>query len=175
MKSHYEVLGVERGANAGAIKKAYRKRVLDQHPDKHPGDKDVEERFKLTNLAYEILKDPKKKAMYDMGFSSGGKFDPTNIDPSLLDYDVFIKTFTGLFGQYLDEVIPGGFKDRVRRAATQADVKAREKKKPTKKKKSKKNSVPACGVCFDTGRIALQQGSFMVFVTCRACESRKAS
>lgn len=175
MKSHYQVLGVERSADAGEIKKAYRKRVLEQHPDKHPGDKAIEERFKLTNLAYEVLGDPKKKAMYDMGFSTGGKFDPTNIDPSLLDYDTFFKTFTGLFGQYLDEVIPGGFKNRVQRAAAQADGAAREKKKPAqKKKREKRSSAPACGVCNDTQRISLQQGSFTVFVTCRACESRKA-
>jgi curved DNA-binding protein len=61
----YAMLGVARNADAEAIKKAYRKLALQFHPDKNPGDKKIEERFKQINHANEILSDPKKRALYD--------------------------------------------------------------------------------------------------------------
>ena len=65
-QSHYEALGVTRGASPEEIKKAYRKATLEWHPDKHPGNKDIEEKFKQIVLAYEVLRDPEKKAAYDL-------------------------------------------------------------------------------------------------------------
>ena len=61
----YEVLGVARDASDADIKKAYHKLVLKYHPDKNPGDKAAEEKFKEVNNAFDILKDPQKRAAYD--------------------------------------------------------------------------------------------------------------
>ncbi len=61
----YEVLGVARDASDADIKKAYHKLVLKYHPDKNPGDKSAEEKFKEVNNAFDILKDPQKRAAYD--------------------------------------------------------------------------------------------------------------
>ena len=116
MKSHYQVLGVSRKASPAEMKKAYRKLALEWHPDRHPGNPEAEEKFKLIVLAYEVLSDPEKKKRYDLGFDpDSGSFDPSTIDPTLLDPEEFIKTFAGLFGDYLDARIPGGFKSRPRK------------------------------------------------------------
>lgn len=64
-KNPYEVLGVARDASDADIKKAYHKLVMKYHPDKNPGDKTAEEKFKEVNNAFDILKDPQKRAAYD--------------------------------------------------------------------------------------------------------------
>lgn len=64
-KNPYEVLGVARDASDADIKKAYHKLVMQYHPDKNPGDKSAEEKFKEINNAFDILKDPQKRAAYD--------------------------------------------------------------------------------------------------------------
>ncbi len=64
-KNPYEVLGVARDATDADIKKAYHKLVMKYHPDKNPGDKSAEEKFKEVNNAFDILKDPQKRAAYD--------------------------------------------------------------------------------------------------------------
>lgn len=64
-RDYYEVLGVSKGADEAEIKKAYRKVAMEFHPDRNPGDKVAEEKFKEAVEAYEILSNPDKKARYD--------------------------------------------------------------------------------------------------------------
>jgi DnaJ-class molecular chaperone len=74
----YQLLGIARTADADAIKKAYRKLAKELHPDRNPGDKAAENRFKQVSAAYEVLSDPKKRALYDEFGMSGlqAGFDP---------------------------------------------------------------------------------------------------
>ncbi len=80
-RDYYEVLGVPKGADDAAIKKAYRQLAKKNHPDVNPGDKEAEERFKEINEAYQVLSNPQKRAQYDQfghdgpqasGFGGGG-------------------------------------------------------------------------------------------------------
>ena len=64
-RDYYEVLGVEKNASADEIKKAYRKKAIEYHPDKNPGDKTAEEKFKEAAEAYDVLSNPDKRARYD--------------------------------------------------------------------------------------------------------------
>ena len=64
-RDYYEVLGVEKSASADEIKKAYRKKAIQYHPDKNPGDKEAEGKFKEAAEAYEVLSNPDKRARYD--------------------------------------------------------------------------------------------------------------
>lgn len=75
-KDFYEILGITKSADAAEIKKAYRKKALEFHPDKNPGNAAAEENFKAAAEAYEVLSDPQKKAQFDrfghQAFENGG-------------------------------------------------------------------------------------------------------
>ena len=107
----YEVLGVERTAEPEEVKKAYRKLALKYHPDKNPGDKTAEEKFKELGEAYEILSDPQKRALYDEhghaafdrragGYGAGGFHDP---------FEIFREVFGG--GGIFEDLFGGGRSD----------------------------------------------------------------
>ncbi len=109
-KDYYEVLGIDKSAGTDQIKKAYRKKAIEYHPDKNPGDKEAEEKFKLAAEAYEVLSDPNKKARYDQyghaAFDNGGGFGGggMNMDDIFNQFgDIFGSAFGGGFGGF------GGF------------------------------------------------------------------
>ena len=102
-RDYYEVLGVEKSATVDEIKKAYRKRAIEFHPDKNPGNKEAEEKFKEAAEAYDVLSDPQKRQRYDqfghagVGGTSGsggfsGDFDMEDI------FSRFGDIFGGHFG-----------------------------------------------------------------------------
>ena len=110
-RDYYEVLGVDRSANAEEIKKAYRKMAVKYHPDKNPGDKTAEEEFKTLGEAYEALSDPQTRAAYDQyghaafdprrrGSGNGGGFH----DPA----DIFREVFSGSGGGSIFDNLFGG-------------------------------------------------------------------
>ena len=114
----YEVLGVPRDATEADIKKAYRRLAMEYHPDRTNGDKAAEERFKQATEAYEVLRDPEKRAAYDRygmagvrgGGGGGGGFGSTHFDLAEA-LSVFMRDFGGLGG--FDAFFGGG--ERARR------------------------------------------------------------
>jgi len=90
-RDFYEVLGVSREADAGELKRAYRKLAMELHPDRNPGDREAEEKFKTASEAYQVLSDPDKRAYYDRfghagpGAGMGGFHDVHDIFSSFSD------------------------------------------------------------------------------------------
>lgn len=124
-RDYYEVLGVSRDATQEEIKKAYRKLALQYHPDRNPGDKSAEEKFKEISEAYEVLSDPQKRAAYDA--YGHAAFDPRARvysgaragagpegwqggfhDPFELFREVFGGDFADVFSSFFDEGVRGG-------------------------------------------------------------------
>ena len=110
-RDYYEVLEVSKGASAEEIKKAYRKMALKYHPDKNPGDKAAEEKFKEAAEAYEVLSDDNKRARYDQfghagmggagGFGGGGFGGGMNMEDIFSQFgDIFGGHFGGGFGGF---------------------------------------------------------------------------
>ena len=106
-RDYYEVLGVDKNATEDQIKKAYRTIAIKYHPDRNPGNKEAEEKFKEAAEAYDVLHDPQKRQQYDtFGFNGpggmGGGFDP--FGGASMNMDDIFSMFGDIFGGHA-----GGF------------------------------------------------------------------
>ena len=157
-RDYYDVLGVDKSADATAIKKAYRKLAMKYHPDKNPGDKEAEEKFKEINEAYEVLSDETKRRNYDQfghegvngqGFGGAGGFGGQGFGG-----------FDDIFGDIFGDMFGGGFSgvSRQRRRGPErgADIKQRvnisfEEAAFGKKVQVKINRSEECDQCHGSG------------------------
>ena len=117
-RDYWKVLGLERGADGDAVKKAFRKLARQHHPDVNPGDKAAEARFKEISEAYEVLSDPDKRRRYEQfgqywnqaGVGSGGPGAGFDVDFGRYgNFDDFINDLLGRFGAGGTPGTPGGF------------------------------------------------------------------
>ena len=178
-RDYYEVLGVGKNANADEIKKAYRKAAIKYHPDKNPGDKEAEEKFKEAAEAYDVLSNPDKRARYDQfghagmsgaagagggfgGFSGGG-FSMEDIFSQF--GDIFGGHFSGGFSGFSGS----GRGQRSQRVNKGSDLRVRVKltlaeiaKGTTKKLKISK--LVACDKCGGSG--AKDSNAYSTCPTC---------
>ena len=165
-RDYYEVLGVERSASADEIKKAYRKAALKYHPDKNPGDKEAEEKFKEAAEAYDVLSNPDKKARYDQfghaGTYSSGGFSMEDIFSQF--GDIFGGHFGGGFGGFSGFGGFGGSAGGARRVNRGSDlrVKVRLTLKEIVNGTTKKLKISKFVVCVRWQRGPYPFGSFQM-------------
>ncbi len=165
-RDYYEVLGVEKNANADEIKKAYRKAAIKYHPDKNPGDKEAEEKFKEAAEAYDVLSNPDKRARYDQ-FGHAGMAGAAGGAGGFSMEDIFSQ-FGDIFGGHFG----GGFRSSSgggRRVNRGSDIRVKVKLTLAEiatgvTKKLKINKTVACEKCGGTG--AKDAASYSTCSTC---------
>jgi molecular chaperone DnaJ len=183
----YETLGVERGASADEIKKAYRKKAMQYHPDRNQGDDNAEHKFKEANAAYDVLKDEQKRAAYDRyghaAFENGGGFsggDGGGFGGGFADiFDEMFGNATG--GQRggrtqrtgsdlrynLEISLEDAFKGREARIRVPTAVNCED---CSGSGAAKGTQPKTCSTCKGHGRVRASQGFFTVERTCPTCQ-----
>jgi molecular chaperone DnaJ len=187
-RDFYEILGVSKGASADEIKKAYRKVAMQYHPDRNPGDKEAEEKFKEAAEAYEILSDAEKRAQYDrFGHAAFGPGRGGGGHPGGMNMDDIFSQFGDIFGDDMFGSFFGGAgRGRAQsrgRGARGSDLRVKLKmnyeeiaKGATKTIKVKKyvtcntcngngakdsSSIQTCGTCGGSGQVRRVQSTFL--------------
>jgi len=177
-RDYYEVLGVERGASKDEIKKAYRKLAIKFHPDKNPGNKTAEEKFKEATEAYEVLGDEERRKMYNQFGHEGVNAQANSFRGfrSSSDFDDLFSGFSDIFGSDFFESFfgfggtRGGFSGqrtarRVRGSDIRYDINlSLEETSFGKKVEIQLNRLEQCKECGGTGS---KEGSG--YVTCSQC------
>jgi molecular chaperone DnaJ len=187
-RCYYEVLEVERAADDGVLKSAFRKLAMKWHPDRNPNDKSSETRFKEINEAYEILKDPDKRAAYDRfghaAFEQGGPGGPGGFGADF--GSAFSDLFEGIFGmggqrgrsgrergadlRYNMEIeLDEAYHGKTAQVRIPTSVACEACSGSGAKAGSKPKSCPHCG---GAGRIRHAQGFFTLERTCTGCQGR---
>ena len=187
-RDYYEVLGVSRKAKSDEIKKAYRRLALKYHPDKNPGDKEAEQKFKEAANAYEVLSNPEKRKMYDLrgyaGLEDMGFHGFENNDDI---FSSFGDIFGDIFGKrfYKESIGPQRGSDlrynmtiSFLDAALGCEKQLRFSKKVTceicRGTGAKNGTFAVCPQCNGTGHMSRQQkpfgGFFTVSTPCNSCK-----
>jgi len=188
-KDYYEVLGASRSASVDDIKKAYRKLAMKNHPDRNPGDKEAEERFKEATEAYEVLGDPEKRKIYDRygheGLQSSGYSGPGNYEDIFASFgDIFEDLFGfsgrgGGRGPRRDGPIAGSdlrydctisFMDAAKGLEKEIEIIKRDTCWTCEGSGVRPGYSPqTCPSCQGTGQIVRSQGFFRVSTPCSRC------
>jgi molecular chaperone DnaJ len=184
----YELLGVQRGASAEELKKAYRKLAMLHHPDRNPGDKAAETKFKELSEAYEILKDDQKRAAYDRfghaAFENGGGTGAGGF--GFANAGGFADIFDEMFGEFMGGQRGGQGQGRGSDLRYNLEISLEEafKGKQTNVRVptltacetcqgsgAQPGSKPVnCATCKGHGRVRAQQGFFTIERTCPSCQ-----
>jgi len=188
-QDYYELLGVSRTASADDIKKAFRKLAMQHHPDRNPGNKEAERKFKDVNHAYDILKDPEKRAAYDRFGSAafeggagpggpGGPFHGQGFDFGSVFGDIFDEMFGGPRGRGRTDTRGQDLRFNLEITLEQAyagtDATVRVPSSITCEACHGSGAEPGskpqqCPTCHGRGRLRAQQGFFTVERTCHTC------
>ncbi len=175
MRDYYDILGVSKGVSEKELKSAYRKLALQHHPDRNPGDKEAEARFKEAAEAYEVLSDPAKRQRYDRFGHAGVRGNGATGSPGFQDINDIFSAFSDIFGgggSIFDEVFGGrGRSSRPRRGGRPgSDLRIKLKltleeiAEGTEKKIKVRKHVP-CTTCSGSGAKPGSDGQ----TTCGTC------